>query len=525
MRRWGACVGIATTSLLLVAGSCGGGSGSGGRGSVDRSGSVGGPDGVACTLLPGIFPPGLDFVPGLPDRLVAANLSPAGLFPFEATSPPVVSAPGAPQIPPDSDGDGLPDFLAPVLDGVLAVNPDLALLTASTNEQVLFVDPESGELRFFEIEVPAGFDPDAYRFLPAPGTSALRTAVSTRACVPLPPGAVDSAGDPFAGSADCAPGRVSTSFTSGVAVAAGRLFVSTSNLGARQGAADTQFLPGTVLVFELDLGLDPPRVRPDPAAPFLLTTAFNPTHVTRVVTPGGRELVLVTLSGALGLILDDPGTPQLEAGGIPLSDAAIDVIDPATLEPIATIPLGLAAPSFDRLAVDPSGRVAFTGGNAARELFAVDLAALDLAPTTGPPAVLDGTDPRASNADARIFDATRPLAIPGIAGGAPPETCAGFVTSTAFDAVGGELFALDFCDGTLARVSVDLSGAPPVPVPGDRFVVDRVVPVAAPVGAGSLGLSRAPGALRVRPGPGQPDLFFLLSLEEGQLCAADSTSL
>ncbi|HSK04700.1 MAG TPA: DNA mismatch repair protein MutS, partial [Kofleriaceae bacterium] len=41
------------------------------------------------------------------------------------------------------------------------------------------------------------------------------------------------------------------SFTSGAAVAAGRLFVTTANLGAGAGSFDPQFLPGTVLVYDL----------------------------------------------------------------------------------------------------------------------------------------------------------------------------------------------------------------------------------------------------------------------------------
>ena len=64
----------------------------------------------------------------------------------------------------------------------------------------------------------------------------------------------------------------------------------------------------------------------------------------------------------------------------------------------------------------------------------------------------------------------------------------------------------------------------------DFIELQGLVPVVAPLRAGSLGMSRAPGILRVRPdGPGGtrpvPDLFFLVSLEEGKLCAVDSEAL
>jgi hypothetical protein len=124
-----------------------------------------------------------------------------------------------------------------------------------------------------------------------------------------------------------------------------------------------------------------------------------------------------------------------------------------------------------------------------------------------------------------IYDAASPLELPARANGAPVATCPGFIVGTAFDAAGTTLFASDFCDGTLAIVGVDLSGTPPVPGPAvaTRFGVQQSLAITAPLNTASLGLSRAPGAVRVRAGrPGVdysgPDVLFLVSLPEGQLC-------
>jgi len=501
-------------------------------------GSAGGP---ACAPLPGAFPAGLAFIPGLPGRLLVANFAPGAALPFDGrTRPPVVASPGAvPGIPADSDGDGRDEGcappacatpLVPLLDGVLGVRANLALVTASGYEEVLFVDPGSGGLVPLEVSTPAALDPGDFPFLPPPGSSAPRTALSTQACVPFSPGAVDSAGMPVLSSPRCVAGRINTRFTSGVALAAGHLFVSTSNVDKDPGGIATTYLPGSILVYDLDLNASPPRVHPHSPFFAIETLGFNPTHVTRVVTPGGRELVLVSVSGALGIVPDDPSTPELEGGGVARSEAAIEVIDPQSLQLVATVPLGLAGLSFDRLAVDPGGRVAFAGSAIGRHLLGIDLSALDaLPPAPAPPLVLDGSDPAAGHADARIFDADRPLVLPRRPDGPSAGSCPGFTVGVAFDAAGSTLFATDFCDGTISVVAADLS-AGPTPLPRSRFQVLRATPVAAPLGAAGLGGSRAPGSLAVRPGLPQvdfdgPDLFFLLGDPEGQLCSVASAGL
>ncbi len=529
---------LVIATLFGVGPACGGGGGSGGGGGAPVI-EVSSPD-RRCVALPGSFPPGLDLVPGVAGRAVVASFAPSALLPFElSTEPPSVSAAGnVPSIPADSDGNGAADPLAPTLDGVTAVSADLALLTASLYDEVITVDPASGALRSLEVSTPAGFSASAFPRLPAPGSSATRTAISTFACVVPPAGASDSRGTLLStlfppAPSRCAAGQTSfrTGFTSGAAISGGALFVSMANVGSDAGTANTQFLPGVVLVFELDLASSPPRVNPDPTTPAIFTGGFNPTQVTAFRSPSARDFVLVTNSGALGILQDDPATPVIDSGGIALTEASIDVIDAATRTRVATVPLGAALLSFDRLAIDPSGRVAVTGSAAGRRLHAIDLAPLDTLPALASgaePYRLDGSDARVASVDARIFDADHPFALPARSGGASPATCPGYVVGAAFNAAGTRLYATEFCDGTVTVVGVDLAGSPSVPVPRSRFSIVGQSDVVAPVG--TLGSARALGSVAVRGGaPGVdytgPDVFVTVGEPEGLLCGLRFESL
>jgi hypothetical protein len=512
---------LAVLAWLHTGGSCGGGSGGGGSAPVIV---VETPD-ERCLALPSQFPAGFDFAVDAPGRMLAASFNPGVVVPANVESVPPSAAASGPLVDLRSTiaADACSGFLDPAFDGVLAVAADLALVTASSCEAVAFVDPTSAALRDLDVATPASAAAGAWPFNPAPGASEQRVAISTRSCVQAPSGALDSRGALVPNGCDPTQPSYFSSFTSGATVSAGALFVSVSNLGANAGTVNTQYLPGAVLVFDFDTSVTPTRVSPDATTPVLFTSGFNPTHVTPYRSPGGRDFVLVTVTGALGLTPDDPATPEREAGGQPLTNAAIDVIDAAARRLVATIPLGLAAPSFERLAIDPTGRVAMVGSAVGRKLYAVDLAPLETIalPPGAPPLVLDGS----TGPDAVIYDAASPLELPARANGAPVATCPGFIVGTAFDAAGTNLFASDFCDGTLAIVGVDLSGNPPVPVPAvsTRFGVQQSLAITAPLNTASLGLSRAPGAVRVRAGrPGVdysgPDVLFFVSLPEGQLC-------
>src|SRR5262249_59137948 len=147
----------------------------------------------------------------------------------------------------------------------------------------------------------------------------------------------------------------------------------------------------------------------------------------------------------------------------------VEVLGPAGARIARVIPPGLGGPSLRPPGGGPGGRIAFLGASSQRQLYAVDLRALDDARLYTPgadPVTLDGM--RAGFPDARVFHAGAPLALPDRADGPPALLCEGF-TDVALSAAGSELYATDFCDGTFTRVRLDLSDAPPVPFPPDPF--------------------------------------------------------
>ncbi len=521
MRRRGAASALAGLFGLALA-ACEGSGSSGGGLVVERE-----PIAPNCTPVGGAFPSGLALLSAASGRALLGQFQPPALwlFDLEAERPRPLAIH---DLDPDSDGDGLADgpenarvlglpfSLPPAMGEVTAPRDDLALVSTSDYEQVLVFDAATATPRAVTLETPAAVAPGDYPFWPAPGASAARSGISTRVCI-FPPDPIDSGGAAIGPDARCdasAPSYLTT-LTAGKALAGGRLFVATSNL--RSG---DRFRPGTVLVFEWIESASGILVHPEPVAPVIFTHFFNPTGVRRALTPGGREVVLVATTGAIGA-----GTGGANVRG----EGAVEVIDPSVPRLAAVIPLGFAGPSFDAPALDPGGRVAWLGASSQRQLYAVDLRALDdprLYAGAGPPVRLDGLDD-AGFPDARIFHAGAPLALPDRADGPSPALCEGF-THAAVNAAGAEVFATDFCDGTFTRVRAGLGGAPPVPYPPDRFPVAGQQAPFAPSDA--IGLLRAPGALRVRPGvPGVdyagPDVLVVVGQPEAQLCALRVESL
>ena len=530
MRRAWLARRCALAGLVALGCEAGAGSGGGGRAAVTVDSS---PGCQALTASP--FPPGLDMLPGTAGRAVALSFEPPGVVPLDLDGEAPRLTPGVPilGIPDDSDGDGVPEgtgdiSFAPQLDGVFTFDPELAaaglgLVTASDYEEVIVFRPGAGALASVEIEVDAGFAPADFRRLPAPGTSALRTAISTDACI-KPEAPIDSNGDDYAAGAPpsffCDPGVAGSfqaRFTSGAAVAAGRLFVSVSNLG-RGGTADAIYLPGAVLVYDVDLTADPPWVAPQPAVPFIETFAYNPTHVTRLAA-GDRELVLVTVSGALGIQPDDPGTPAIETGSIPLSEAAVEVIDADTLAIVAGTRSddgNRHAFAFDRLAVHPSGRIAVAGSVARRSVYVISL---------GDPAALP-----ASEADFALLPDPIELVVPPLPGGPAAGFCGGWTAGVAFDHAGDDLYVSERCDGTLTRFRVSLPADPAAPIEASHFALAETRRLVAPLLPESFSQVRDAGVLRVRPGAPLidftgPDVFFLVSQPNAQACALRVESL
>jgi hypothetical protein len=477
----------------------------------------------ACAPVPGTFPAGLTLLPGDPDRAAAVVSQPPGIamLSLGGERPVLTMLSDFPDSDSDMDGedDGeasmrvldLPFPVFPVAGEIRAADADTLLVSTSDYEQVLVADASDGELMAIPVETPAGFPLDAWPLLPPPGQTALRTGISTLGCI-FPPDPTDSTGNPIAADPRCDPVLPSflTRLTAGKAVAAGHLFIAMSNL---ENAGRSNFHPGTVLVFEWDTSGATPHARLSATTPVIFTTGFNPTGVVHHLTPGGRELVLVTLTGAIGA-----GT----GAGNARTEAFVDVIDALSRRVVASIPLGFAAPSFEPPAVDPSGQVALLGSSSQRQLFAVDLRPLDdpaLYLPGQPTVLLDGLT--AGFPDARVASAAAPIVLPDRDDGPPAFLCEG-LTEVRFNDAGDQAFAIDNCDGTLTRLAVDLTGNPPVPFPAARIQPTSQSQPFAP--RGSLGLLRSPAFLRVRAGiPGTdysgPDVLLTLGEPRAQICS------
>ncbi len=535
---------LALLTVALLGNRCGGGDGSGGhppsiRVPLDE-----------CALVRGAFPAGFDFLPESDGHAVIIGSFPAAaifldiggdvpsLLLEDATIQPV---------PPDSDGNGESDEdqrLCPAdstsksatLGGPLGVSSELAFVTSSGFEQVMFFASPDGRLLEFDVTNPpnpasGSYHGEDYPYLPH--VSGARTAVSTSACVYLPPD--PDTGDPVLASTGDVVGRhpccnrvagmqsFMTSFTADMALAAGHLFVTTSNLD-RLRTDDGRYFPGTVLVYDYDPEVDPRAIQPNTDTPLLFTTGFNPTGISSYTTPRGRELVLVANTGA-------NRTDGVGASNI-LSEAFIDVIDAASRRHVATIPMGFAGLSFSGLAIDPLKRVAFVGSFSLRFAYAIDLRIFDDEDlyVGSEVVVLDGTDPVFP--DARIFHADAPFVVPDREDGPHPLLCEGW-TQVAINAAGDLAYVTDRCDGTLSEIrflepteSCASAGSSDhccdrIPLPASCFETGVVREITAPSTA-SVG-KRDPAQIRVRPGePGVdytgPDVFFIVNSPEGRLC-------
>ena len=498
-----------------------------------------------CAPLGEAFP-GLDFLPDDSGTAVAA-LSSTVIFLDVNQEPPalLIEKDKTPKLPLDSDGDGTDDAnqrlcasdsfsTTPVFGAPYAVSENLVFVSAGQFEEVLFFEPPNGELTSLWVgnpnDAPNGsYFAEDYPYLPQAGMEEMRTAISTKTCIYLQSGPggepFDSAGFPI-GQAPCCvrdPNAASytTRTTAGMARASDHLFVATSNL---LRAFTAQFLPGTVLVFEFDLNAQPPTIAPDAAVPVLFTTGFNPTGITAYRNDAGRELILVTVTGAIG------GDGGAGAANVK-TEGFIDIIDAASRRIVATIPLGLSGAAFDPLAIDAARRVAFFGATSQRHLYAIDLAPLSDESLYAKNAViwLDGSDPVFP--DARIFTVDSPFEIPARADSPPPPSCVGF-TSVGTGATGTSALVADFCDGTLTVIDIEsptgsCSGSEAdgvccnrIPLPGACFSLQRQENILAPI-TQSRELN-APSAVQARPGEpgvdyGGPDVYFIGG-DPGELC-------
>ncbi len=532
---------IAVFSLAVLGNKCAGGDGMSGDPPTLRI------ERGKCASIPGTFPPGFDWLPGGAGHAVATlDAPPAALFlDMNADQPELLEQDEIESVPPDSDGDGENDedqrlcaddmaSKTASLGDPLGVDDRFAFVASSGFEQVMFFRAPNGRLVDFEVTNPpnppsGSYHGEDYPYLPADTDE--RSAISTKACIYLPPdtGLPDetSTGDAIGQHPCCErePGVPSfmTAFTAGMARAAGHLFVATSNLDLPRSFRGSYF-PGTVLVYDYDPAVDRRAIKPSTDVPVIFTSGFNPTGMASYTTPRGRELVLVTNSGALVVGV---GSSNIK------SDAYIDVIDAASQRLVATIAMGRAGLAFEGLAIDPSKRVGLIGSWTLRLLYGIDLRVFDDEDLYAQSDVvaLDGSDPHFP--DARIFDADFPFEIPDRNNGPHPLLCEGW-TYVAINEAGESAQVLERCDGTLTEVhlleptqSCVEAGdtdecCDQVPLPESCFEIGVIRNVTDPCNA--IVEPHGPSQIAIRPGePGidysGPDTFFLVDLPEGQLCA------
>jgi hypothetical protein len=511
---------------LFTAGLCGG-DGSRGGGAVFVE-SVR----PECEAIQSTYPPGLDVLPN--GRAVVATEGTKDILPFElgGSRPAYVGVTSLPGLPADSDGDGDDDYLrslelglpgTPRFSRLRAVRNDLVLVSASGYEEVLAYDPITSALTTIRVTNPptsGDHHPDDHPLLPPAGETADRTAIATRVCVRPPPGAETSTGGVIAPGCDPAVPSFWTSFTADAAVVDGVLVAVTSNLASSQNG---EFRPGTALLFSFDDSGASPALAPLVDAPVVFSSEFNPTSVTPWTTSTGRTLALIGSTGAI----------QLTSGPASVaSDASIDVLDVASRRISATIPMGPAALGYAGLAIDAASGLAIAGSPTMKRIYAVDLAVLDdesIYTASGPPVVLDGSDP--AHPDARIFSGDAPFVIPRRPDGADPAICDGWTNVLVGPDRDGDpdrrdLYVNDRCDGTLTIVDIDLTDAIELPLSPGRFTVDRQLPIAAAKKDENVGRDQEPdrmvlGPAGATPGADGPALYYLIDVPKALFCALE----
>lgn len=388
------------------------------------------------------------------------------------------------ELPADLNGPLPNPPQAPYVDGVWIESEAWGWVTTNGHDTVAPFDPRTGQPRSVQFE------------------GVLRPSIPTARAI---------AGS-FTRSDGAPVAQFTTNFTSDALRVGHRLLVSTSNFATV--GSNPLLYPGTVLLFDLDDANPGLLLAAAASPPYLVTTDPNPTALTPL--PGGR--VAVTNTGRV-LLSSPPG-----AGG----PASVDVIDPAAGVIVASIPLGPSAPTFDRIAVDPSGSVGLLGSAVLRALYAVDfrgVAALPLpaanpqlqrASCTGAAAPSVGGVPCAF--ERVIASASNPLWIP------PCASCSaatdGYVTEAQFGASGTFAVATEFNDGLAAVVAFDPRNlSAPHRLLASRFGVPQVFSVTPP--AGTFGAETGPGPLLLVPsangGLDGTDVLWLTNVPTGTL--------
>jgi hypothetical protein len=281
-----------------------------------------------------------------------------------------------------------------------------------------------------------------------------------------------------------------TNFTSSALRVGDRLVVSTSNF--HQAGANPVLNPGTVLLFDLDDSVSPPRVTP--AVPFFaITSDPNPVALTAL----DARRVLVTNAG----LHDASFPPQVMGSG------SIDVLDVPSGKLVGSIPLPGANPGGRSLAIDSTGSVALVGSQTHRRLYALDLRGLqamplvEVDPGLQRPSCNSTPAPSAGGVPCLrsrvIRGAANPIALPP-----PPLTTSAYslVPEVRFSESGSFALATSFNDGGLGLVAFDARNLTrPHPLLASRF--GEAQTLEATEAAGGIGAECCPGPMVLRDPP------------------------
>ncbi len=294
---------------------------------------------------------------------------------------------------------------------------------------------------------------------------------------------------------------VTPTFTSGVALMQGKVYISNSNF--TKTGSNPICGPGTVKIVELDESVEPPALVESSPPDVIVTTSFNPTEVT----PLDDRILLVTNTGLLAI---------RDENGVPLTEGSVDVVDTMQDCIIATYPMGLGAPSFAKISVAeqvvPGVGVVHRGylGSAGfNHVYELDLTGLD--------AYLD-TCPTPENVP--VLD-DKVLAGPDdpIRATQDPANTKNLIGQTVVNHNATRCYATGVNSGTLAilalETATDSQGAP---LPSRKSPL-RVIQATDPLPTQN---EAEPGPVAVRPGvPGVdyqgPDVFLVTGTPIGEL--------
>ena len=302
--------------------------------------------------------------------------------------------------------------------------------------------------------------------------------------VTLDPPEPNSAGKPVS---DLLP-----SYTSGIAVSNGKLYVCTSNF-SRTGRTPV-CPPGTILIYRWNSGSNPADITPsDPS--HLVTTGYNPTEVTAL----GERFVLVTNTGVIAI---------QNAQAVPLTDGSVDVIDTGLDCIVATYPLGAGAPSYKPIAITPDRSRAFLGSVAYNSVYELDLTVLDHIPGACPDP--DGVP---ELTDAVLAGYENPIVV-----GPSRGKVNDFIVQVGLNWNGTRAYATGSNSGTLSILEVETTEGIASPKAAGKVLT--LTPGLDPLEYTQEEVM--PGPLAVRPGrPGidytGPDLFVLTGTPTGKI--------